>query len=49
MTTGILLILLAACLWLIVLQQSEISGLQKQAEVFRAQLRHPAMKGIKHD
>ena len=45
MTTGILMILLIACLWFIFVQQAEIASLTKSLDYARAQLRHPAYQG----
>ena len=47
MTTGIVLILLFACLWFIFVQQAEIASLTKSLNYADAQLkyRHPAYRG----
>lgn len=45
MTTGILMIILIACLWLIFVQQAEIASLTKGLNYADAQRRHPAYQG----
>ena len=49
MTTGILMILLIACLWFIFVQQAEIASLGKALRYATAQQRHPAYRGLVDD
>lgn len=45
MTTGILMILLVAVIWLCFVQQAEIASLTKALAYADAQRRHPAYQG----